>query len=153
MNFQRGKNMPEGSEKENLVKEIKEVMALYGIPVDDEEGQSAAPKTPEEYLKLLEKTQDKLDSLNQKAELIASNLGMTREQMNEFANNPKNFTPQQWETLQRIKKESLDFQETTIQKLQQAQEAMLASEPKAEGGPKKEAQKKKGGKKKNWLQL
>jgi BMFP domain-containing protein YqiC len=77
---------------------LEEVLRLYDIKLDlpTEEGW-------EDYSEMIDKTQDKLDDLNAKAEEIFKRTGMNRDQLETYAANPNNFTKEQWEGLQKVK--------------------------------------------------
>ncbi len=98
-------------DEEGIMNALEEVLTLYDIKLDD-----VAPSAEEEkaerygdYSEIISKSQDKLDDLNQKSEEILAQTGMTREELESYGANPDNFTPEQWEGLQKVKEECEKF--------------------------------------------
>ncbi len=93
-----------GSEEE-VQKALEEVLGLYDIKLeaapDDE--QTSKEERYGDYSEIINKTQERLDDLNEKAEDIYKRTGMTQEQLEAYAANPNNFSKEQWEALQKVK--------------------------------------------------
>lgn len=96
-----------GKTEDEIREALREVLAQYGVTLEDELGKSTHIENNEEissdYGEIVSKTQQKLDDLNEQAEEIFKRTGMTREQLEAYAANSANFTPEQWESLQKVK--------------------------------------------------
>lgn len=140
-------------ETENhLIKQMKEIFQLYGVvltPHPPKEG-------PVDFVEVMTKTQEKIEELNQQAEEVTKKMGMSAEELEAYSKNPKNFTPEQWELLERVRQECELFKTRTIESLNQAaadvERALRQVQPteKEQAPPTK--QPRKGVKKSQWLQ-
>lgn len=124
-------------------KALQDILSLYDIKLEETE------EKPEEgdYSEIISKTQQKLDELNEKAALIFERTGMTEEQLEAYSANPNNFTPEQWEALQRVK----DACEKYTQEAQ-ARMGTMQFEKKAEQRERKK-ETHRFAKKKHWIPL
>jgi ATP-dependent Zn protease len=104
--------MANNSEKD-LVRTLEEVLKLYGIELDKDVGAGGkgGEKGAVDYSEIIGKTQAKIDDLTERAEEIYKRTGMTREQLEAFASNPNNFTPEQWDTLQKVREACEKYKE------------------------------------------
>jgi len=94
------------SDSEEEIREaLKDVLALYDIELEEETESEEEAKEQRygDYSEIISKTQERLDDLNEKAEMIFKRTGMTREELEAYASNPNNFTKEQWEALQKVK--------------------------------------------------
>lgn len=133
----------------NLKKALEEVLRQFNIQLDPvrEDEVGAKAERHGDYSEIISKTQDTLDELSEKAEEMLKKTGMTREQLEAYANNPNNFTKDQWEALQRLR-------ETTEQFKRQTQGIAKTESPALQDAPRKEKkQKHRFGKKKHWIPL
>jgi predicted ribosome quality control (RQC) complex YloA/Tae2 family protein len=85
--------------EEDIRKALGEVLKMYDITLDSQPEEA----TSHDYSEIIGKSQARLDDLNEKAEEIFKRTGMTRDQLETYAENPNNFTPEQWESLQKVK--------------------------------------------------
>lgn len=131
-----------------LMDQMQEILDLYGIQIEKGKANEVGE---DDLVEVLSKTQDKIEDLNKQADQIAAGMGMSRDDLEAFANNPDNFSQEQWEVLQRVRQECDSFRDRTVKSLEQAG-AEARGEPAPEAGKKKK-QKKKFGKKKKWLQM
>ncbi|MCH9608498.1 MAG: hypothetical protein S4CHLAM45_10750 [Chlamydiales bacterium] len=127
-----------------LRKSIEELLELYDIKLDDSE----EPAEEVDYAEVLIKTQEKIDDLEVEAEKIYEATGMSKEELEEYSNNPDNFTKEQWEMLQQVRSECEEFKKKAY-----ALVPNEALEQVAEPAPVARKKKKsKFAKKKDWLQ-
>ena len=127
-------------ESEQEVKEaLEEVLALQGIHLEEKES--------EDYSEILSKTQDKLDELNEKAELLLKKTGMSRDEMEIYAANPANFTPEEWNALQKVKEACEKYKRDTSRVISQHVGETSSTEPL------RKKQERRFDRKKNWIPL
>lgn len=103
--LQSGKASTPLPEFHELAAHFEEFVELYSRRKD-------ALKNPAEassYLKKLNETQQKVQ---QSFEKTCNALGMTVEQFRDYLENPNHFAPEQWATLEEIKRQSLAFIES-----------------------------------------
>lgn len=132
--------------EEEVRKALEGVLELYDIKLEKpKEGQSADERRGD-YAEIINKTQEKLDDLSEKAEEIYKKTGMTRDQLETYAANPNNFTKEQWEALQKVKQACERYKREA-----RAQIPDKDFEQKAETQRKKQPQK--FAKKKHWIPL
>jgi len=93
-----------GSDEE-VRQALEEVLGMYDIKLEMEPTSEEDAKEERfgDYSEIINKTQERLDDLNEKAEAIYKRTGMTREQLEAYAANPNNFSKEQWEALQKVK--------------------------------------------------
>ncbi len=97
--------------QQDLAEILEEVKRTLQLPIDAKGNlQPGASLTLEDLEKLLSRTQGMVDQLNSRAEAVAKESGMTREEMAEKLKDPKNFSPEEWQTLQAMKKQVEQFQ-------------------------------------------
>lgn len=115
-----------------------------------ESSEVAEIKEPSDIDSITKQIETTMFELNQKAEQIYKATGMTREQLQSFAENPQNFTEKEWRLLTEVKKQIKEFQSRAEEIVEQGVELRIEK-------PKKETEKKggKGGKgrvkKKDWM--
>lgn len=134
-----------------FVDQIKEILQLYGIDVETN-GSEPQDKNIN-YADLMKKTQNKVDELNSQADELIRKLGMSREEIENYSQNPQNFSKEQWEMLQKVRRECEVFKEKTIKALDEAGAQVIEQQKPEKNNPTKRKEKKKFVKKKNWLQL
>lgn len=129
---------------EELSSAIEDVLAMYDIKLDKQKEEFN--HVAEDYSEVISKTQKRLDDLNERAEEIFKRTGMTREQLEKYATNPKNFTKEQWESLQKVKEACEEYKKAAFERVGCD-----------ESGEKVKKEKKKEphrfAKKKNWIPL
>jgi ABC-type transporter Mla subunit MlaD len=126
----------------SLKKALEEVLKQFNIQLEPVRGSDDLSKQ-NDYSEIISKTQEKLDELNEKAEDVLKRTGMTREQLDAYANNPNNFTKEQWEALQGLRENVEQFKRQT-QGIEKTESELPRKEKK---------QKHRFGKKKNWIPL
>lgn len=91
--------------EEEVRKALEEVLAMYDIKLEEQPTSDEEAKKERfgDYSEIINKTQQRLDELNEKAEEIYKRTGMSREQLESYASNPNNFSKEQWEALQKVK--------------------------------------------------
>ncbi len=93
-----------GSDEE-VRQALEEVLAMYDIQleVDPTSDEGAKEERFGDYSEIINKTQQRLDELNEKAEEIYKSTGMTHDQLEAYSANPNNFSKEQWDALQKVK--------------------------------------------------
>lgn len=101
-------------EKQSSLREaFVDVLKKFDIHLEEGDEENA------DYGEVMEKTQDKLDELRDKMDVLMEEKGLTREQLEKFASDPSHFSKEQWEALERLKKETEDFKQHVAEKLKQ----------------------------------
>ena len=90
-----------GSEEE-LREALEGVLKLYDIELE-EEADSEEEEGYADYSEIINKTQERLDYLSEKAETIYMRTGMSEEELEAYAANQSNFSKDEWEALQKVK--------------------------------------------------
>lgn len=124
---------------------LKEFLTLFGVEISPDEW-DAAKKEDQGVKEVMWKTQERLDELNEQAEDILTKTGMTRDKMESYASNRANFTPEQWEALQRVKAAGESLKKKSSNFLNE--ENLKKKVEKA-----KKDQQHRFGKKKNWIPM
>ena len=80
---------------------------------DDKENKNLenANVSDEELQKMIEEMQDSINEYSYKADEICKKMSLTREQMANYINDPKNFSSTEWNILQKAKAEVDEFKE------------------------------------------
>lgn len=92
---------------------ITHLLSLFGVELDEGGGDEEVEKAllNGDVSEVMTKAREKLDEFSQKAEMVYDETGMTREEIEEYASSPANFTEEQWKALERVKEESRLFKE------------------------------------------
>lgn len=138
--------MNEGPE-EKIKKSLKGFLEAFDIKLDlPEERERSETEIYGDYPEIVNKTQSKLDKLNQRSEELLEKAGMTREEMEVYISNPDNFTPEQWEALKNLKQAAEDLRKRTYK---------IAGQETVKKTIEKERKKQhqRFGKKKHWIPL
>ena len=80
---------------QKIIDSIKQILSIYKIDFDPSFGAALTNDSDLDYQMLIEKTQEKIQELDKRSQEILQQTGMTREQMEVFANNPDNFSPEE----------------------------------------------------------
>lgn len=138
------------SAEEEIRKSIEEVLTLYNIKLEEELVQEEEQKRERygDYSEIINKTQEKLDELQERAAKIYEKTGMSREQIQEYASNPDHFTPEQWKALQRVREACEKFHRQTRDTIGEENLKVVSNSKKER---KKQSQR--FAKKKNWIPL
>lgn len=113
----------EQNSTQRFIEQVQEVLGAYGVQLDPHAPELTKP--PVNYGEVLQATQGKINELNQQADALVAAMGMTREQLEEYAKNPNNFSKEQWDSLQKVKQECDNFKEATMNSLRQASQAAV----------------------------
>lgn len=136
------------SNEEDIRKALNEILVTYGVDIKAEEQTEEEKRVADEdYSDIIGKTQHKMDELNQKAEEIYKKTGMTREQLDNYASNPNNFSKEQWEALQKVKSSCEKYKQEAREQI-----GVERLEQKTEGKVRKK-QLGRFAKKKHWIPL
>ncbi|AFS24121.1 hypothetical protein B601_0003 [Chlamydia psittaci WS/RT/E30] len=98
---------------QKIIDSIKQILALYNIDFDPSFGAALSSDSEVDYEYLMEKTQEKIQELDKRSQEILQQTGMTREQMEVFANNPDNFSPEEWLALENIRSSCNEYKKET----------------------------------------
>lgn len=129
-------------------KTLEELLERFGIELKSGTSSSGMRDLEKadrggDYGEIIEKTQQEIDRLQQEAEGILKQTGMSREQVESYVANPANFSQEQWEALEKFRQEVAEFK-------RQAHAIAEAELPKAKT-PQLKKSKKGPGKKKEWI--
>lgn len=140
--------MTEGSASEKMRAAFEEVLRQFNVtlePIEEEESDKKIDRYGD-YSEIISKTQHKLDELNEKGEELLKRTGMTREDLEIYATNPANFTPEQWEALQNLRSSTEEFKRQTYALVGKEKEVKTIER-------KQKKQQHRFGKKKHWIPL
>lgn len=138
--------MSESGNNDQLQNALTEFLSLFEIKLNVSETDKSESSTSGNYSELVQATQNKLDEFNIKAEQILQKTGMSRDELDTYASNPDNFSPEQWMALQKLREATEELKRRTYK---------IAGDE----GLKKTIEKEKGkqqhrfGKKKDWIPL
>jgi len=127
---------------EEMFTEVLNILSTEPPPAEE-----AIGADPNELLESLEST---LDELKKESERLTAQSGMTKEELDAYAHNPDNFTPEEWRLLTQIR-EQLDGYRLQAKEFADRGPEMFEEESEKPAKPAKK--KKKGGKKKGWMQM
>lgn len=98
---------------QKIIDSIKQILTLYNIDFDPSFGSALSSDSEVDYEYLMEKTQEKIQELDKRSQEILRQTGMTKEQMEVFANNPDNFSPEEWLALENIRASCNEYKKET----------------------------------------
>lgn len=136
---------------QKIIDSIKQILTIYKIDFDPSFGSALTLDSQENYEYLLQKTQEKIQELDKRAQDILNQTGMTREQMEVFANNPDNFSPEEWLALENIRASCNEYKKETEALIKEVTQDLKPEAPKETKKAKTTPKKK--NKKKNWIPL
>lgn len=134
--------------EEGMRKSMEELLKLYNIELDPNALKPDVQTEDVDYAEVILKTQEKIDELNQQAEEIYKQTGMTKEELEAYSMNPNNFTKEQWDILEQVRAECKEFEEKAYAMLPKEERDAARKEV-----PVVKKKKKKPGAKKDWLQM
>ena len=138
--------MSEQGKDDKLQSALTEFLGLFEIKLDIPEEERSEVAVRGNYGELVKATQDKLDEFNIKAEEILQKTGMSRDELDTYASNPDNFTPEQWGALQKLREATEDLKRRTYKVM--GDENLKKTIEKEKG-----KQQHRFGKKKDWIPL
>jgi hypothetical protein len=97
-------------EMENIKKIMDEVLQVTKISLSDPT--KVENMKMDEIDNVMVKVQSLIEKLNSQSDQLLQEMGLTKEQMLQYADDPKNFSKEQWEIIQYMKKEAEKFQST-----------------------------------------
>ncbi|MFZ0564851.1 MAG: hypothetical protein WAM28_01495 [Chlamydiales bacterium] len=127
----------------DLREALQGVLDLYDIKVDHIEDENGNIDHDE----LIEKTQDRIDELNEKSEEIFKRIGMDKEQLEVYVSDPSNFTKEQWEALEKVKEACENYKKEAKALLEETQFEKKTPPERRKKIPRRE------GKRKYWIPL
>lgn len=117
-------------EQEDIMRIIDEIRKALETVQGGPQGRShKEPLTVDDLEAVLERTQEMIDQLNQKANMICEKLNMTRDELSAFVANPDNFNKEDWEAIQRMQEHVEQFHKTLVRAMfLQKNEALVSSQ-------------------------
>ena len=137
---------------QKIIDSIKQILSIYKIDFDPSFGAVLTDDNDLDYQMLIEKTQEKIQELDKRSQEILQQTGMTREQMEVFANNPDNFSPEEWRALETIRSSCNEYKKETEELIKEVTQDISHTSGKSPT-PKAKSSSPKKSKKKNWITL
>lgn len=138
---------------QKIIDSIKQILSIYKIDFDPSFGATLTEDNDLDYQMLIEKTQEKIQELDKRSQEILQQTGMTREQMEVFANNPDNFSPEEWRALENIRSSCNEYKKETEELIKEVTNDIGHSSHKSPTPKKTKSSSQKKSKKKNWIPL
>ncbi|BAE81775.1 hypothetical protein CF1003 [Chlamydia felis Fe/C-56] len=136
-----------------IIDSIKQILTLYNIDFDPSFDSALSSDTEVDYEYLMEKTQEKIQELDRRSQEILQQTGMTKEQMEVFANNPDNFSPEEWLALESIRSSCDEYKKETEALINEVTKDLGEETPAPVSSKKTKTTSTKKNKKKNWIPL
>ncbi|MDR3625091.1 MAG: hypothetical protein P4L16_08155 [Chlamydiales bacterium] len=114
-------------EYDEVIKLIEDVKKTISSSLSTSSGKedAAADITVEQMEGMLEHVQGVIDQLNQKANAVAEKVGMTREEMAHFVEDPQNFGTDEWKMIENMQKQIDSFHKTLVQTMLSQENELL----------------------------
>ncbi|ANG66078.1 hypothetical protein [Chlamydia gallinacea] len=138
---------------QKIIDSIKQILTLYNIDFDPSFGSALSSDSEVDYEYLMEKTQEKIQELDKRSQEILRQTGMTKEQMEVFANNPDNFSPEEWLALENIRASCNEYKKETEAIINEVSKELGFEDSKKNTTKKPRTTSTKKNKKKNWIPL
>ncbi|AHK63650.1 hypothetical protein BOKEGFJH_00772 [Chlamydia avium] len=138
---------------QKIIDSIKQILTLYNIDFDPSFGSVLSSDSEVDYEYLMEKTQEKIQELDKRSQEILRQTGMTREQMEVFANNPDNFSPEEWLALENIRASCDEYKKETEAIINEVSKELGFEDSTKTTKKKPKTTSTKKNKKKNWIPL
>ncbi len=106
--------------KEELDSIYETTLLIFEVPYDLETKKPVAREEPisdDEHDRILERVRLRIKRLRSKTQTIQNELNMSHDDMITFLENPNNFTSDQWEILQEMRKQIDSFRSQIVQSL------------------------------------
>lgn len=135
-----------------MIGAMKEVLGKFGINLSQEIIRDDAGEELADYSEVINKTQERMDALNHEADELYEQTGMTQEEILEYGNNPDNFTPEEWQAIQKVKEACTAYKKEIREKLIVPGEQLNQElSQKSENTTKSSGRKRKSARRKDWL--
>ncbi|WP_375793763.1 hypothetical protein O1W69_01525 [Chlamydia sp. 12-01] len=141
------------SSAQKIIDSIKQILTLYNIDFDPSFGSALSSSSEVDYEYLMEKTQEKIQELDKRSQEILQQTGMTKEQMEVFANNPDNFSPEEWLALENIRSSCNEYKKETEALINEVTKDLGGEIAAPDSKKKTKTTSSKKNKKKNWIPL
>ncbi len=101
--------------EDELKKNLVDALKVFGINISDDLKEKKETRAKEllDYEEMSLSARKKMDELNERGEEMLQKIGMTREALEIYGNNPNNFTEEQWKALTEIKEVSERYRALT----------------------------------------
>ncbi len=120
--------MPGDSNDSNVLRQAKEeldsiyetTLRIFEVPYDPKTKKPIAREEPlsdEEHKRILDRVHLRINRLRTRTQAIQNELHMSHDEMITFLENPNNFTPDQWDILQEMKKQIDSFRSQVVMSL------------------------------------
>ncbi|MEG0036775.1 MAG: hypothetical protein RSB82_00655 [Victivallaceae bacterium] len=138
--------------EQKILDSIKQILSIYKIDFDTslQDSLQFDPNNPMDFDLIIQKTQEKIEELDQRTSEILKKTGMSQDQMETYIQNADNFSPEEWLALQNVKTACDSYKKETEELLKQIDQELGTSKITAPG--KKEKSTKKS-KKRNWIPM
>ncbi|SPN73858.1 hypothetical protein C10C_0712 [Chlamydia serpentis] len=136
---------------QKIIDSIKQILTIYNIDFDSSFGSSLSSDSDGDYEYLIAKTQEKIQELDKRAQEILTQTGMSREQMEVFANNPDNFSSEEWLALEKVRSSCDEYRKETEKLINEITQDLHPEKDSKRLKQKSSVSKK--NKKKNWIPL
>lgn len=87
-----------------MVEAMQGILKKFGVELSEGIIKTQDGLEIADYSEVIGKTQERLDLLEEESELFHQKTGMTQEEILEFGSNPDNFSPEEWQAIQNVKK-------------------------------------------------
>ncbi|WP_213318848.1 hypothetical protein [Chlamydiifrater volucris] len=138
---------------QQILDSIKQILQIYKIDIDTSFENALSSGEEADYQYLIEKTQEKIEELDKKSKEILKQTGMTEQEMEVFARNPDNFSPEEWLALEKVRSSCEAYKRETEAIIDDISRGIGLNTPSTaqQKTPSKSGEKK--NKKKNWIPL
>lgn len=87
-----------------MVEAMQGVLKKFGVELSEEIIKNQDGLEVADYSEVIGKTRERLDILEEESEMFQEKTGMTQDEILEFGSNPDNFSPEEWQAIQNVKK-------------------------------------------------
>nr|WP_213358200.1 hypothetical protein [Chlamydiifrater phoenicopteri] len=139
---------------QQILDSIRQILQIYKIDIDTSFENALSSGNEADYQYLIEKTQEKIEELDKKSKEILKQTGMTEQEMEVFARNPDNFSPEEWLALEKVRASCEAYKRETEAIIDDISKGIGFNAPSSKT-PQKPTSKsgEKKNKKKNWIPL
>ncbi|EPP34711.1 hypothetical protein CP10139811_0742 [Chlamydia ibidis] len=138
---------------QKIIDSIKQILSIYKIDFDSSFDSALTSDSEIDYETLIQKTQEKIQELDKRSQDILQKTGMTREQMEVFASNPDNFSPEEWLALENIRTSCEEYKKETEALINQLSADIGSENNSSNKKQLAQSTSNKKNKKKNWIPL
>lgn len=109
-------------ERDEIIKLIEGIKASIDLPLEEaSSGEKAL--SPENLVVIQEQLQSAMSVLQEKADALVEESGMSAEEMKSYVENPSNFSPEEWSTIKQMR-DNIDTFKESLKKALLTQDAL-----------------------------